>query len=91
METQRPKVNDKFDSVWCNYFGKAQHTMVIEQMENYDSVLNGAFSPHFRTLLKTRTGEKSNKCNLCEYACSERIEDSFENTQWRKVKQIRPM
>ena len=45
--------------------------MVIEQMENYDSVLNGAFSPHFRTLLKTRTGEKSNKCNLCEYACSD--------------------
>ena len=36
------------------------------------------------------TGEKSNKCNQCNYASSRiwQFEDSFENTQWRKVKQM---
>ena len=45
---------------------------------------------NFRRHLKIHTGEKSNKCNQCNYASSRiwQFEDSFENTQWRKVKQM---
>ena len=50
--------------------GKARHTMVIELMEDHDSVLKGAFSSNLRTHLKTQRGEKSNKCNQCEYTFS---------------------
>ena len=64
------RVKDKFDSVWSNYLGKARHTMVIELMEDHDSVLKGAFSSNLRTHLKTQRGEKSNKCNQCEYTSS---------------------
>ena len=34
---------------------------------------------------------KSNKCNQCDYASCRQFEDSFENAQWRKVKQMQPM
>ena len=34
---------------------------------------------------------KSNKCNQCDYDSCRQFEDSFENAQWRKVKQMQPM
>ena len=48
---KKPKVNDKFDSVWSNYLASAQNTM-----ENYDFASKR---------------ERSNKCNQCDYACSD--------------------
>ena len=57
---QRPKVNDKFDSVWSNYLASAQHNM-----ENYD------FASECE---KVQTPEnttdnviQSNKCNQYGY------------------------
>ena len=41
---------------------------------------------NLRALLKTHSGEKSNKCNQCEQC--KQFEETFENTQWRKVKQM---
>ena len=39
----RPKVNDKFDSVWSNHLAKTQHTLAMEQnLENYDFGLKDA-------------------------------------------------
>ena len=35
------------------------------------------------------SGEKSNKCNQCDFSCS--YASAFENTQWRKTKQMQPM
>ena len=47
---------------------------------------------NLRIHLKTHSGEKPNKCNQCDYASSgRRFEETFENTQWRKVKQMQPM
>ena len=40
-----------------------------------------------RTHLKTRSEEKSNECNQCNFIAGIPFEDTFENTQWRKVKQ----
>ena len=54
----------------------------------------GSLRRHF----KTHSGEKTNKCNQCDYVSSRdhrqvrrRFEDAFENTRWRKVKQMQPM
>ena len=55
-----------------------------------------------RTLLKAHNGEKSNKCNQCDFAPSLRTRlkthsggcrrfEEAENTQWRKVKQMQPV
>ena len=57
-----------------------------------------------RTLLKAHNGEKSNKCNQCDFALSYasalrthlkthsggclRFEEAFENTLWRRDKQM---
>ena len=41
-----------------------------------------------RTHLKTHSEEKSNKC---DFIAGIPFEDTFENTQWRKVKQMQPM
>ena len=41
-----------------------------------------------RTHLKTHSEEKSNKCNQCNFIVGIPFEDTFENTQWRKVKQM---
>ena len=41
-----------------------------------------------RTHLKTHSEEKSNKC---DFITGIPFEDTFENTQWRKVKQMQPM
>ena len=42
--------------------------------------------------LKTHSGEKSNKCNQCDFASScKRFEDTFENTQWKKIKQVQSL
>ena len=38
--------------------------------------------------LKMHSREKSNKCNQCDYASGRQFEDTFENAQWRKVKQM---
>ena len=59
---------------------------------NYASSLKSSLKRHF----KTHTGEKSIKCNQC---CHQMVcillrtpfEDTFENTQWRKVKQMQSM
>ena len=65
---KRPKVNDEFDSVWSNHLGKAQLMVAIEQMENYDFVLNGV---NVEIPKKTPNNvTKSNKCNQCDYASS---------------------
>ena len=45
-----------------------------------------------RKHLKTHSGEKSKKCNLCDcFFSGSSFEDTFENTQWRKVKQMQSM
>ena len=64
----RPIFNDKYDSVWSNHLGKAQHTMATEQMENYHLVFKGANVK----LPKKVTDKviKSSKCNQCDYASS---------------------
>ena len=45
--------------------------------------------------LKTHSGAKTNKCNRYDYACSDpsylKEKKTFENPQWRKVKQMQPM
>ena len=46
---------------------------------------------NLRTHLKTHSEEKSNKCNQCNFIAGIPFEDTFENTQWRKVKQMQPM
>ena len=43
---------------------------------------------NLRQHLKTHSGEKPNKCNQCDYASSE---ETFENAQWRKTKQMQPV
>ena len=59
---------------------------------------------NLRRHLKTHSGEKSNQCNQCDFAPSyasalrthfkthsggcRRFEEAFENTLWRKVKQM---
>ena len=48
---KRPKVNDEFDSVSSNQLGKAQHTMAIEQMENFDLVSDGANETRTQSVL----------------------------------------
>ena len=50
----------------------------------------GSGPSYLRSHFKIHSGEKSNKCNQCDYAssCIWQFEDSFENTQWRKVKQM---
>ena len=65
----RPKVNDKFDSVWNNILDKAQHTVAMEQnLENYDLGLNNA---NVKILKKnTYSVIKSYKCNQCGFASS---------------------
>ena len=45
------------------------------------------FQFNLRAHLKTHGGEKSNKCHQCNYGLGRRFEDTFENAQWRKVKQ----
>ena len=43
-----------------------------------------------RIHLKTHSGEKSSKYSQCNYASSQ-FEDTFENSQWKKVKQMQQM
>ena len=64
---KRPKVNGEFESVLSNHLGKAQYTMAIDQMENYDFVLEGG---SVKIPKKTDNVIKSNKCNQCNYASS---------------------
>ena len=45
---------------------------------------------NLRRHLKTHSGEKPNKCSQCDFA-GRRFGETFENAQWRKVLQIRPM
>ena len=59
----KTKVNYKFDSVWNNHWGKAQGTLVIVQMENYDLGLKGAN-------VKIPKKTKVNQCNQCNYGSS---------------------
>ena len=46
-----------------------------------------------RKHMKTHNGIKSNKCNQCDFASSgaELLKGTFENAQWGKAKQMRPM
>ena len=63
----RSRVNNKFDSVWNNNLGKAQHTVAMEHnMGYYDFGLKDAHAGDFRRHLKTHSGEKSNKCWIAE-------------------------
>ena len=66
---EETKSHDEFDSVSSNQLGKAQQTMAIEQMENFDFVLDGA---NEKIPKKTTDNViKSNKCNQCDYASSQ--------------------
>ena len=50
--------------------------------------------PFQEVLVKAmKNEEKSKKCNQCDYTTSwaASFEDTFENAQWRKVKQMQPM
>ena len=68
----RPKVNDKFDSVWNNILDKAQHTVAMEQnLENLDFGLKGANVKTLKKNLKMHSGGKPNKCSQCDFACSD--------------------
>ena len=62
-------VNHKFDSVWINHLGRAQHTVTMEEQMDYcDFVSKDA---NVKILKKTTENViKSNKCNQCEYASS---------------------
>ena len=47
-----------------------------------------------RKVIKSGYKKEVKKCNQCEYGCSikhRKFENSFENTQWRKVKRVQPM
>ena len=47
---------------------------------------------NLRKHLKIHSGEKYKKCNQCNCIFSGRpFEETFENSQWRKVKQTQPM
>ena len=47
---------------------------------------------HLRKHLKMHSGEKSNKCNQCNYATSDRSSLKIHlKTQWREVKQMQSM
>ena len=43
---------------------------------------------NLRTHLQKHSGEKLNKCNQCEFDLGNSFEDTFENTQQRKVTQL---
>jgi len=52
-----------------------------------------SYARSLKTHLKIHSGEKLNKCDQCDYASSwvRQFEETFENTQWRKVEQMQPM
>ena len=72
----RPKVN-QFDSIWSNCLS----TVVMGQIENDNFGLNKA---------NVKIQKKSNKCKQCILSYWP-FEEPFENTQWRKAKQMQPM
>ena len=49
-----------------------------------------SYPSNLRKHFKTHSVVKSNKCNQCNYASvyASALKHTFENTQWRKVKQM---
>ena len=89
-------MDENFSEIWVN----EDVSLRKVNQSNHASVYSSALSTH----LKTHSGEKSNKCNQCAYASShalnfgtnlicscKRAENTFENAQWRKVKEMQPI
>ena len=60
----RPKVNEKFDLVWNSNWGKAQHTVAMEQNLDEFGLKNA------NVKIWKNNAEKSTKCNQCDFASS---------------------
>ena len=70
-----PQTGEKLNK--CNQFNFASHQ-----------------AGNLRRHLKIHGGEKSNKCTYCDFACTDPssfVVETYENTQWRKVKQMQPV
>ena len=77
-----------------------KHTVENGRKNATDDYFASYRAGNLRSHLKTHSGEKLRKCKQCDYASSRivnccfsgrRFEDTFENTQWRKVRKMQPM